>query len=498
MILREFFLVLKTKPSFVTSQAIPPVASLGEVVMKVIGVTVSLILLLSSLPLAHGSPRAKFSLPVDYASNGINSNWLVAKDINGDGKVDLVIGNDTSVSVMLGKGDGTFEEPAVYAGGVSSQSLFVVDMNGDGALDIVAGDGNNVRVFLGNGNGTFQAAITTSVTFDALGVGDVNGDGKQDVVLTTGAGLVTLFGNGDGSFKTPVKGNSFGSGILAVGDLNGDHKADVALVTFGGLISQKERNKATIGVMFGNGDGTFQAPVNYQDEGFFPNQLTIDTSGDVFVVNQLSGANPVRGGIDELVNDGLGNFYNSFGVSAAGEYAYAAAIGDLNGDGYTDVVFVIQGEISIDLALGLDTQHGVGYPPKDVAIADLNGDGQNDIITVSPCLSFTDCSSGKASVFINEKVDSHTIVSSSSNPSTVGQAVTFTATISSIRGAVPNGVTVSFYDKSKLLGTGITSGGAAEFSTSLLAAGAHTIKAEFPGCIFVKPSLGTIQLTVNP
>src|SRR4029077_1762672 len=83
-------------------------------------------------------------------------------DFNGDGKLDLVVVNNlsASVSVLLGKGDGTFQAAVNYGVGLGIISVAVGDFNGDGKLDLVVGGvvatNSNISVLLGNGDGTFQ------------------------------------------------------------------------------------------------------------------------------------------------------------------------------------------------------------------------------------------------------------------------------------------------------------------------------------------------------
>jgi hypothetical protein len=94
-------------------------------------------------------------------------------------------------------------------------------------------------------------------------------------------------------------------------------------------------------------------------------------------------------------------------------------------------------------------------------------------------------------------VASTTKVMTSGSPSTLGQSVTFTATVSSTYGSIPNGETVTFYDGTVVIGTGTTSGGVAVFSTPSLSAKTHAIKATYAGDATFKTSSGTVQQIVN-
>ena len=148
-------------------------------------------------------------------------------DFNGDGKLDLVVpaGGGFSLDVLLGNGDGTFQRPQTYSTTYVCSSASVADVNGDGRLDIIT---NGMDVFLGNGDGTFTkgSAINVSNNGNVLSnpfIGDFNGDGKLDVAI----GFWLLLGNGDGTFQNPVQLANDNANTLAVGDFNGDGKLDL-------------------------------------------------------------------------------------------------------------------------------------------------------------------------------------------------------------------------------------------------------------------------------
>jgi hypothetical protein len=228
-------------------------------------------------------PRATYSLP--NGANPSNASSVAVGDYNRDGRLDLAVadfGND-KVYVMLSdpNAPGTYPSPPVpYTVGLHPVALRAGDFDGDGNLDlaVVNFDGNSVTILMGRGNGTFQPYVTYSVGTAPLmvAVGDLNGDGKPDLVVANGSSLSVsvLLGNGDGTFPTPVS-YPVGKGPhwVAIGDLNGDGKLD--LVT-----ANTNLQTDTVSVLLANGDGTFRPRTDYP-VGHGPSSVAIaDLNGD--------------------------------------------------------------------------------------------------------------------------------------------------------------------------------------------------------------------------
>lgn len=337
---------------------------------------------------AQAANPISFTPPISYTVEN-SPQSVKAYDFNNDGKLDLVLVNRTSnsVSVLLGKGNGSFQNAQSYAVGNSPRGVIAGDFNSDGFLDlaVINAADNNMTILIGNGDGTFTKTTSYSVGNDprAIAVGDFNNDGKLDLaVANADDNSVSIFlGNGDGTFKnsaTLTIGQFPRS--LTVGDFNNDGKLDLAVAG---------TNGNNIGVFLGNGDGTFGTGTYYTVNGrpwvVATGDLENNGNLDLFVTTYASNSNETEE-LTVFIGDGKGNF--QVGTATPIETRFKpidVKMADFDGNGTEDLVVtslgtqqiaILQGDGKGNLQPPLFFTAGVG---SSVAVGDFNNDNLPDL-----------------------------------------------------------------------------------------------------------------------
>jgi len=375
---------------------------------------------------------------------GTNPVAVAAGDFDGDGNIDLAVvnsgnagtGDNGSVSILLGNGDGTFHAAVNVAAGENPIAIVVADFNGDHRPDLAVinhdGGTGNIAIQLGNGDGTFQSPLDYAVAsgLTTLAVGDFNGDNKPDLVVN-GPSIYLLLGNGDGTLQSPAELGSGGFSV-ATADFNNDGNADLVL----------PRGLGGVTVMLGNGDGTFQPGVLYDHHGIGVQTAIVlgDFNGDgkldVFLTyNGFNGA-----GSDLLVGNGDGTFTVVSSVANAVSANLSQA--DFNGDRNLDIVEPSNGMISVSAGKGDGTfetpvRFSAGSSPSQVLAIDLNGDESPDMVVANS-------GDGTISVLLNAVGTEFSISASSPTPNSVSPGQSATSTVSlSLLNAFSNPVSLT-------------------------------------------------------
>jgi hypothetical protein len=239
-----------------------------------------------------GTFRAVVSYKVGSAAFGRDfcCRGVVVGDFNRDGIADLVsLSGDGVFSVFIGKGDGTFATAVDYGTPLNVSTSFSIamgDFNGDNAPDLAIVGPTTTTIQLNNGDGTFRQTVAyptgdpnelgDSATELSVAVADFNGDGKTDLAILDYQAVLVLLGNGDGTFFQPFApffGVYLGT-TLTTGDFNGDGHIDIAVAIDGGATA------GSIGLLLGNGDGSFQAAGRYPIGHTPASVATGDFNGD--------------------------------------------------------------------------------------------------------------------------------------------------------------------------------------------------------------------------
>ncbi len=338
-------------------------------------------------------------------------------DVNHDGFQDIVAASAYgNCELLLGTADGTFGEPSTFGYGATPQDVQLADVNGDGNLDAVianyygAYDTGSVSVMLGRGDGTFEPAVGYSAGSDnvSVAVGDVTGDGAPDIV-TAGYDMVNyvyaifILPNrnlGDGTFAAPmVYAVGDAPNDVTLADLDGENGLDVITANlYGGYAGE------SLTLLYNLGDSTFiRSPLF---AGYYNSAVAVaDLNGDD--LPDIATANMYDNQVTIWNNNDAGGFDPSGTYSTAGYDALSLALGDADGDGDRDIITgsyynesYSGGVVSILLndaggVFGDRRTADVGYGPYGLTVGNLNEDDTLDIVaaafdssTVSVLLNF--------------------------------------------------------------------------------------------------------------
>ena len=510
----------------------------------------------NDLVVLTGKGDGTFNAPAVFNAGGtplpsLNDRSLVLADFNGDGKPDVVaVTEGYNVSLLLGMGDGTFAPSAQsILTGAGTSWVAAGDLNGDKIPDFVVANSaaNSVSIFIGSASNQFTSGATYPVGTDPefVALADVNNDGHLDIVVVckgasgTPGSVVILLGNGDGTFTPAAASLAPGQAPIAaaVADFNNDGKLDLAIVDEG-----DDTTQSFVAIYLGNGDGSFTGPTNFQvgvsPKAIAAGQLTATGHIDLVVANSRNNDVSVLQGngtggfttvatlilligpvssvaIADLNGDGLadvisnggsgvsvfmnqGNYQFSAGQTYAAEPAIMrVAAGDFNGDGHQDVVALGQGT-GVDLLLGNGDGtfkpymgFAAGVSAWSFTVADVNNDGAPDVLVATQGVNPLPPS---VTILLNAMGLTGSLAASP-NPSQYQQPVTFTANFTpSVRQKFAGSAV--FKDSSSALGSvSLDSGGQAQLQVGL-AAGTHTISAQYSGAGFI-PLTKTLVQTVT-
>ncbi|MCF8428811.1 MAG: FG-GAP-like repeat-containing protein [Bacteroidia bacterium] len=390
-----------------------------------------------------------FASKVDFAV-GTGPINLSTGDLDGDGKLDLVVGNTTSNTISVYRNTSTngtisFATKVDFAtGGTDPTGVSIVDIDGDGKLDLAvvnytgAFSYSGVSIYRNTSNvGTisFATMVDCAAPGYDLSFGDLDGDGKLDLAVVNVLGGVRILRNtskiGSISFATGVNfATEIQSTSLSIGDLDGDGKSDLA--TGGGIVL---RNTSTYGTI------SFATKVYFGAFGYRLSIGDIDGDGKLDLATANFGSNTVSVVRNISNRDTLtsGSFETKVDF-ITGTNPYSISIGDLDGDGKLDLAIANYGSNTVSVLKNISNSGNItgesfatkvdfatGTSPRNVSIGDLDGDGKLDLAVVN-------ISSNNVSIFRNVGQNLLPIITSFT-PTNASSGATVTITGTNLTGA---------------------------------------------------------------
>ncbi len=304
-----------------------------------------------------------------------------------------------------------FGQKVDFSSGNTPETISVSDIDGNGKVDIVITCGNSGTVSVYRNVSSLgsisTASISPKVDFPGsqprgIAIGDIDGDGKPDLVVTNSASnTISIFRNtstsgsiSTGSFATRVElttgVNPYG---VSIGDIDGDGKPDIAITNFGDNSVSVFRNISVPGTITAS---SFLPKVDYLT-GLSPIDVALgdmdgDGKSDMIVTNSASSSVSVfwNASTSGTINTGSFSFRNDFPV---GTNPYKLAIGDIDGDGKPDLAVTNTGSNTVSLFRNISISGTftpssfatrvdlpTGSNPRGISFSDLDGDGKPDLI----------------------------------------------------------------------------------------------------------------------
>ncbi|MDP5281371.1 VCBS repeat-containing protein [Sphingomonas sp. DG1-23] len=312
---------------------------------------------------ANGVPGGE----VRYALPAGGSKELAIADVNGDGKLDAIVGTPGGYSILLGNAGGTFQAALNTSLPNSVRALASGDFNGDGEIDLAIAtyDGASfvsaLTILQGNGDGTFQQSQALASRFvTSIAVADLNGDGALDI-MTAGNSGASMFINNGAAFqpRTDFAGSSFS--VIATGDFDNSGTPDIAATA--------HVNAAGVAIHLQDSAG-YRLTVDKDFNGDGRSDILRRNAGGTTDIMEMNGVTRIGGG-------------NT--VSQAPNAWKIQDTGDFNADGKADILWRNDsGAFSIWMQNGTQdvkqTGGNVATVWKVEDVADFDGDGTSDVL----------------------------------------------------------------------------------------------------------------------
>jgi hypothetical protein len=307
--------------------------------------------------------------------------------VDEDDFVDLVVlglpqgSSNSVVAILLGSGDGFFADPQPVDTGAASNSMAVVDLDGDADVDVVTGNEGSVSVLLGTGDGAFAAPVRPAVNGGAAAVtaADIDADGAVDVAYADPSGNAAsiLWGLGDGRLAAEEVEAVDGMVPLQIltARLDGDAAPDLLTVNLG---------SEDVSVLLNDGTGALLPPIIVATEpGLLAAAVGEIEGGGAADLVTAHESDECFDCILAFEGVGDGRFEQRRRLVSTGRIM-AVEIADFDGDELGDIVALSSAGVSLFTALGswtfeAEEQFAAGSQPRGLAAGDLNGDLLPDV-----------------------------------------------------------------------------------------------------------------------
>jgi hypothetical protein len=302
-----------------------------------------------------------------YAPTGTS---IERADFNGDGFSDLLVYGGSTTSVILNKGNGTFDTANVFTT-TPLETVAFLDFNRDGKMDVAGCDGNgNLDILMGNGNGSLTLSQAISDGCSWVATADFNRDKNPDIAVgvpsqsadRTNNQVIVYLGDGRGQVASQVVNSHIDfigfqndpcvlNGSAQAADFNKDHFDDIAITA--GCPESLAMDSILI---VGKGDGTGHFAFHKDLGSIWPagkhlriggiNEFVTNGDPDLYeVTSELFPNNTGASALAEFHSKGDGTFATGEAIilfRTEGNTLTAATVADLNSDGIKDIVGVNQ------------------------------------------------------------------------------------------------------------------------------------------------------------
>ncbi|CAF0961466.1 unnamed protein product [Adineta steineri] len=348
-----------------------------------------------------GNANSTFTTKYTISTNVNSHPWMInSGNLNNDNIPDIVIANtgNDNIGIFFGYGNGSFRDMETLSTGTKSQpyAIAIGDFNHDNRSDFAVANfgSNSMGIFLAYDIGVMTItnpltiySSSTQQNIAYLAVGDFNHDNLADIVFV--ASLDNTIGiflaSNNGTFIGPTiysVGPDSKPTFIAVADFNNDTNLDLVVAN---------RNADNIGILLGNGNGTFADMVTYSTDSTPVSVAFGDFNNDTYL--DIVVANQDDDDINILINNSDGTFTDGDTYYGDSDSAPASVVvDDVNNDGYLDIIVANNGTNTIGIFLGSGDGEFAdevtystfpGTSPYFLATGDFNNDKQQDIVVLN-------------------------------------------------------------------------------------------------------------------